>query len=136
MAVRAGAVLVVVLCAAAALESYSVSRQLASSSPDTYGMQAAFSRYAPLFDKLPREQAIGYFTDLEDPTQKATVFLGAQYALAPRLLVTKQDGQPREWAIGNFHKQQDFAAIGAKYGYEMVEHAGNGVVLYRRRAAK
>jgi len=136
MAVRAACAVVAGLCALAALESYSVSRQLASTSPDTYGVQAAFNRYSALFEKLPHDQTIGYITDLDDATQKATVFLGAQYALAPRLLVAAQQGQPREWAIGNFHKQQDFAAFGARYGYEMVEHIANGVVLYRRRAAK
>lgn len=135
-AVRVATALVVTLCAAAALESYNVSRQLAASAPDTYGIQAAYNRFAPLQEKLPRDRDIGYITDLEDATQKATLFLSAQYVLAPRLLVAAEEGKPREFAIGNFHKAQDFAAIGRKYGFEMMEHLGNGVVLYRKRAAQ
>jgi hypothetical protein len=136
MGVRAAAAFVALLCAAAALESYSVARQVAATSPDTYGIQPAITRFAALQDKLPRDQQIGYLTDLEDATQKATVLLSAQYALAPRLLIPAAENQPREWAVGNFHKPQDFAAAGARYGYDLVEHAGNGVVLYRKRSAK
>lgn len=126
--------LVIVLAIFATLESYKVSRTLAVQSPDTYGVRAAAARFAPLLDKLPREAVVAYMTDLEDGAQEHGTFLAVQYAVAPRLLVRAGKGPQRDWAIGNFYRAADFAIAGSKLGYELIEDAGQGVVLYRRKA--
>lgn len=130
--VRAVATAVAALCLFAALESYRIAAQLAQQSPDTYGIQSAIARFAPVAAKLPRE-AIGYIGDLAPGDQSTVTFLGAQYALAPRLLLPAEQVAGAKWAIGDFHRQQDFAAAGAKFGYEIAEQASNGIVLYRRK---
>jgi hypothetical protein len=133
--VTAAVLAVGVLGALGALNSYQVSSDYSEKFKDAYGGGAAQRRFAPLLDRVPAAEALGYLTDL-DPSQPAyaPAFLAAQYALAPRVLYLI-DGQVRpEWAVGNFTKPLDFATAGAVQGYTMTADLGNGVVLFHRTA--
>ena len=56
-------------------------------SPDRYMIGAQLARYAELPGALPRDAVLGYLSDLPREDSRSTLlFLGAQYALAPRLL--------------------------------------------------
>ena len=101
---------------------------------DPYQVQAQRERFRGVIDALPPSAVAGYITDLE-PTDRsaAIIFRTAQYELAPRLL---QPGSAQEWVVGNFSRAADFRAFGAGKGLQVVQDYGNGVVLYRRGAAK
>jgi len=118
-----------------AFNSYQVSKGYSAQFPDAYGGGAAQVRFAPLIARVPENAELGYITDL-DPSQPAyaPAFLAAQYAVAPRLLVTIDAKTRPEWAAGNFSKPQDFAQAGAARGYEIEADLGNGVVLFRRKS--
>jgi hypothetical protein len=131
--VTVGVLAVGVLGAFGALNSYQVSSNYAEKFPDAYGGGVAQVRFAPLLERVPAAAELGYLTDLE-PAQMAygPAFLAAQYAVAPRLLVTVDAGTRPEVAVGNFTRPMDFAAAGAAQGYAMVADLGNGVVLFHR----
>src|ERR1700720_4404779 len=116
--VTAAVLAVGVLGAFGGLNSYEVSSNYAEKFPDAYGGAVAQVRFAPLLERVPAAAELGYFTDL-DPGEKASesAFLAAQYAVAPRVLVTMQSSGRLEWAVGNFSRPQDFAAAGAARGY-------------------
>ena len=83
--------------------------------------------------QIPADARLGYITDLQiSDGSYSAIFIAAQYALAPRQLVTS-DANPPDWALGNFTKQVDYAAAGASKGYAVTADFGGGVVLYRRK---
>ena len=133
--VTAGALVVGVLGAFGALNSYNVSSNYSGQFPDAYGGGVAQVRFAPLLERVPASATLGYLTDIE-PSQKAygSAFLAAQYAVAPRVLVMADEKSRPEWAVGNFSRPLDFAAAGAARGYTMTADLGNGVVLFHRGA--
>ncbi len=101
---------------------------------DPFQVQAQTERFRGVIDAVPPNAVMGYVTDL-DPTDRSApiIFRTAQYTLAPRLL---QPGTGQEWIVGNFSKAFDVRAFGAGKGLQLVQDFGNGVVLYRRGAAK
>ncbi len=134
--VNGACILVAILAILGARNSYQTSSDYAAQYPDQYGGASAEIRFAPLLARIPATAQIGYFTDL-DPSQAVAggVFLAAQYAVAPRLLVNLDAQNQPEWAVGNFSKPQDYAAAGEAKGYSLVEDLGSGVVLFRRKSS-
>jgi hypothetical protein len=132
--VIAASLAVAVLGAWGALNSYQVSASYAEKFPDAYGVERSQARFAPLTARVPASAELGYFTDLEDSNPNyAVVFLAAQYAVAPRVLVLL-DGKVRpEWVVGNFSRGADFEAAGEARGYALIADLGNGVVLFCRK---
>jgi hypothetical protein len=129
---------VAILAVYGAMNSYQLSARYAQRYPDAYGAGSAQVRFAPLVDKVPPATVLGYFTDVAPSDAFNAAFLAAQHAVAPRLLVllNAQDKQAGpEWAVGNFSKPQDFAALGKAYGYNMQADLGNGIVLFRKAGA-
>lgn len=99
-------------------------------SPDPYMIGAQLRRYEGVQAAVPRDAVLGYASDLPAEDSRFTVmFLAAQYALAPRILVDDDRG---EWVLGNFTAPADFGAVGAGRGLEIARDFGNGVILYRR----
>jgi len=90
-------------------------------------------RWAPLRARAPRDQLLGYVTDLRYPApffdfDTYTHFYWAQYALAPALLVQSPS---REYLVGDF---RDAAlAIPWKARLEVIAEGPRGTVLLRRR---
>ena len=116
-----------------ALNSYLVSAAYSQQYPDAYGGDRAQVRFTPLTARIPASAELGYITDL-DPSQPAyaPAFLSAQYAVAPRGLATVNAQTRPEFAVGNFSRPSDFAALGEAHGYAMVQDFGNGVILFHR----
>jgi len=115
------------------LSSYGISSAIRQQSTDKYGVEAQLQRLAPAAAKLPAGVAVGYLSDVAPSSDPGTAaFLASQYALAPHLLVWASPAAPVEWAVGNFSKPADYAAVGAQAGFGVVEDFGLGVLLYRR----
>jgi len=154
-----GVAAVAILSILGAFNSYQVSQQLAQSGGDPYRVSAARERFAAAAQRLPPGGVVGYISDLPcegcTPAPGTTgglprrqggamtvgaglrnagnaAFVGARYALAPRLVAPIPEAPTAEWALGNFSQPDDFAAFGAQSGFTMIADLGNGVVIYRR----
>ena len=77
---------------------------------------------------IPADAVLGYLTDAAPGSEVSdSMFLAAQYTLAPRLLDKKTNYRQ---VLGNFTRPADFAAIGRQYGLSLQRDFGNGVVLF------
>jgi hypothetical protein len=138
---RPGAVSFVCLVVAAlsiftVLDSIQATKTWAQEYPDTYGAARGDIRFAPLLARVATDAKLGYITDLETTNEAySATFLAAQYAIAPRQLLTINPQARPEWALGNFTKPIDFASAGAAQGYDISMDFGNGVILFRRKPA-
>ena len=103
---------------------------------DPYRIEETIARYLTAAAALPREaRVIGYLSDSPYELPRGQVmFFTAQYALAPRLVAAKADGL--EWVLGNFAQPGDWSALGTPHGLRVERDLGNGLVLYRRAAAR
>jgi hypothetical protein len=128
--VYAAIALAAALCLWCFIHYYTARSHTNQTSPDPYMIRDQLARYEGLRTALPQDAVIGYTSDLRpEDTRSTLLFLGAQYALAPRIVV---DDDRHEWVLGNFSVPADFAALGAPRGLHVVRDFGNGVILYRR----
>jgi hypothetical protein len=119
------------LCVWGVLGQYKLESAYQQQNRDPYLVLEQAARFAALAQALPQGAELGYLTDTQPDSVEATsMLLGAQYALAPRLL--SKDGV-HEWVLGNFTRPADFAALGQRNGLQMQQDFGNGVILFRRR---
>ncbi len=102
---------------------------------DRYRIEETAARYALAAAALPPEaKVIGYLSDSAyEEVRGQAMFFSAQYQLAPSFISTKPD---RDWVLGNFAQPGDWAALGAPHGLRLERDLGNGLVLYRRAAAR
>lgn len=99
---------------------------------DPYQIELQIARFEGAVAKLPQRSRVGYISDLDINTiQGLSTFLGAQYALAPRLLVDVAKTRDGDWVVGNFSKPLEYATFGLKFRLVMQTDLGNGVVLYK-----
>jgi hypothetical protein len=102
--------------------------------PDYYKVAMQHRRFAGVIAVIPPGAVIGYITD--QPFEQSNVgevnFFGAQYALAPRLLVEEDTGRRHEWVVGSYLRRPDIAIIEQKYDLLLVQEMGLGVYLFRR----
>jgi hypothetical protein len=103
-----------------------------SRSPEGGQVAAQAERFRGVLAALPPAGAVGYLSDRPPGgTERLATFGIAQYALAPRVLVTLKTGQRLDWVIGDFASQPDAARLAAEYGLSVAADYGNGVVLFR-----
>ena len=101
-------------------------------SQDPYRIAGQGERLSAFRTAVPDDATVGYLTDVPaDNILSSSMFLAAQYQLAPRLL---QKSTAHDIVLGNFTRPGDFAAIGRQHGLEVERDFGNGVVLFRREA--
>jgi hypothetical protein len=99
--------------------------------PDPYKVEQQVDRLRAFRAELPPVSAIGYVSDLPIATTAGSAaFYAAQFALAPILLEDERNKQ-HAWILGNFSKQQDYAAAGKPLHLVIVKDFGNGVILFR-----
>jgi hypothetical protein len=114
---------------------YSVTRVMNETSRDPFHVGLATEQFAPVLSRTSSNAVLGYVSDLELNTDAGKAgFFAAQYAVAPRILVDASKGGPFEFVVGNWGRQQDYAAAGRRRGLALVEELGNGIVLYRKGA--
>ncbi len=103
-------------------------------SPDPYRVADQAARFEEFRVSVPDGATLGYLTDVPaDGILASSMFFGAQYALAPRLL---QKGDSYNLVLGNFAKPADFRLVGSQHGLSLERDFGNGVVLFRREAVR
>jgi len=108
--------------------------ELTGANADVYKIGEQAARFQDLASALPATGIVGYVSDVPTTqTLGAVLYSGAQYTLAPRLVVD-QRLRPAEWVIGDFSKPLDVVQFGKDRGLTLVRDFGNGAVLYRKQA--
>jgi len=129
---------VAALACAGAWRSYQVAGEYNAAFADVHRLGFSEARLAAIAERVPANAKVGLITDLDAAGQGYNAYhaalLGAQNAIAPRMLYQMNDGARPEWALGNFFQPLDFAARGEQLGYVVEADLGNGVILYRRKA--
>lgn len=134
----AGVAALLILSLWSALEGFQFTRQYNEQFKDPYGIVAAADRYGRIRADLPEGVTeLGYVSDKQqnDP-QGGAMFFGAQYVLAPRLLVREKELPKHAWIAGNFASQSDFNEVARLLGLVLVRDYGQGVVLMRKESPK
>src|SRR5215472_8475648 len=109
----AGIVAAVLLCIGGALQFFSAESDFQEHHRDQFLISSQAATYAPLVAEH-LQGPVGYITDAEPGSNAdASLFLSAQYLMAPVLLVK---GTNSGFVIGNFSKPADFEAIGRSQG--------------------
>ncbi|HZK79689.1 MAG TPA: hypothetical protein VFC46_01450 [Humisphaera sp.] len=90
------------------------------------------SRYSTIAAAIPDEPTLGYISDLRDRGAGITLFLQAQYALAPHVLL---EGGSHRFTIANLQDPTKLAALCAENDLTPVMVDRAGVALLRRKAA-
>lgn len=122
-----GMALVAALSLAAAFGAWS------TAPADRYALELTRARFASIESRIPAGATLRYLSDLPVTDGAGQIaLLTAQYVLAPHLLLTADQGGKPAFAVGNFSRPADYAALGATAGYRMTEDLGAGVILYRR----
>jgi hypothetical protein len=101
---------------------------------DPFQIAAQSARLEGFRDAVAADAVLGYLTDAAPGSVVSdSMFLAAQYALAPRLVAKETNDKKTNYqqVLGNFTRPADFAALGRQYGLNLERDFGNGVVLYR-----
>src|SRR5271155_1929653 len=101
--------LVMLACAAVAalalwsmVEFYGATEGLAGPEADVYKTGEQAARYQGIASALPATGIVGYLSDLpSSQTVGAVLYSGAQYTLAPRLIVEQRLQPNVEWVVGS-----------------------------------
>jgi len=115
------------------VEFYGATEGLAGPEADVYKTGEQAARYQGIASALPATGIVGYLSDLpSSQTVGAVLYSGAQYTLAPRLIVEQRLQPNVEWVVGSFSRPLDMVQFGKKRSLILVKDFGSGVVLYRR----
>jgi len=132
---RAAIVMVPALAIAAALNFYRTAEEKRlryHAARESQYIAAGPERFRGVNAIVPAEAEVGYLSDLATSNSDGELwFDGAQYALAPRLVVPYESVQRKDWILGNFSKPVDLAQIERENHLKLVRDFGSGVVLFR-----
>jgi hypothetical protein len=133
---------VLIACAAVALLAvwstvnfYRATAEAVEPGADVYKIGEQAARFKDLASALPATGVFSYVSDV--PSSEllyGVLYVGAQTALAPRVVTDQRTQPPAEWVIGDFSKPLNVVQFGAKRGLTLVNDFGNGAVLYRNQA--
>ena len=125
-------VLVVMMCVMATGWSL-VRLTRASRFESAYSFEVQFRRLAPLREALGGAPRAAYFTNVGDSGNVFTQLYGpTQYVLAPTLLVPVALDKESPLVVGDYTRQDDYAAIGNQQGLRVAAEFPMGAVLYER----
>jgi len=117
----------------ACLEHYNAAKLFRDGGGDPYRVEAQIERLGPATTVLPEAVTTGYISDVPfEEVRGSAGFFGAQYALAPRLLVEFPKTARPDWVLGNFSGPPDLGAIERDNGLVLVRDLGRGVMVFRR----
>jgi hypothetical protein len=101
--------------------------------PDPYQVELQTERLAPVRNITPDNAVLGFITDI--PEQQVSLFqslyYGAQYSLAPRLLERNPN---HHFVLGMFTNAANLNEAAAHYHLRLVRYFGNGTVLLQNEA--
>jgi hypothetical protein len=132
--VAAGAT--VLLSLSALLDLYRVTAAYNAQNPDPFRIGYQEPRFREAASQLPLSEPVGYVSNLEfSELRGSAAFFGAQYALAPRILVPYEHPRAGRFTIGNFSAEVDLADVTSRLarekGLRVIRAFDNGVVLFR-----
>ena len=128
LATKAGVFVATVLALWGVLEYFGFEGSYQEQYRDPYQIAAQSARLESFREAVAADAVLGYLTDAAPGSEVSdSMFLAAQYTLAPRLLDKKTNYRQ---VLGNFTRPADFAAIGRQYGLSLQRDFGNGVVLF------
>ena len=128
-----GSAVVAVLALWGVLNFFTATEAMSTTAADVYRISDQQWRFQQASAAVPAQGVIGYITD-QSGTQAQAMLLGAQYVLAPRVLVELKNHPNASWVIGNFAKQLDIVEFGREHRLQPVRDFGAGVVLFRKGA--
>ena len=128
---------VALLCLFAALEYYRATKLINKRSPDPYRVGYQERHFREAAGMLPVDAVVGYISNVEsDSIPGAAAFFGAQWVLAPRIVVPHDNPRATEFVVGNFSADVETADFTSKIvrdtGMRVVRDFGSGVVLFRK----
>ena len=129
--------IVAALSVYATLEQYYRTDVINERFPDPYLVGAAQARYGGAAAMLPADAIVGYVSNRKlNNAEGGAMFFGAQYVLAPRILVDWDKVDKDQFVLGNFPPARDVHTTveqsGKLYGLRVERDFGDGVVLYRK----
>jgi hypothetical protein len=139
LATKAGVLVAAALALWGVLEYFGFEGSYQEQYRDPYQIAAQSARLEDFREAVAADAVLGYLTDAAPGSVVSdSMFLSAQYTLAPRLLAKETLGKEtndkktsHQQVLGNFTQPADFVAIGRQYGLSLQRDFGNGVVLYQ-----
>ncbi len=128
-----GCAVVAILSLWSVLDFYGATDALSGAGADTYQIADQELRFHQAAAALPPAGVVGYVTD-QSQNREWAMFLGAQYVLAPRVLVELDKHPKTPWVLGNFARPLDLTQFANEHGLKLVQDFGSGVVLFRKGA--
>jgi hypothetical protein len=128
----------VLLSLSALLDLYQATTAYNAKNPDPFRIGYQEPRFREVGSQLPLDEPVGYVSDLEfTELRGAAAFFGAQYALAPRILVPYDHPRAGRFTVGNFSAEVNLPDVTSRLarekGLRVVRAWDNGVVLFRNR---
>jgi hypothetical protein len=103
------------------------------SNRDSFQISLETESLRPVDALIPRDATVGFLSDLPfEDTHGAALFFGAQYALAPRLLVDASSPLQPKWVVGVFSQTFDPDRIAATHRLRVFRVVGPGVAVFQR----
>ena len=128
-----GCALVALLSLCSAIDFYAETESLSGPGADAYRIGQQELRFQEVAAAVPPAGELGYVTDQKQNIEWA-MFLGAQYVLAPRVLVTLDKHPKAAWIVGNFARPIDVTQFAIRHELAVVQDYGEGVVMFRKVA--
>jgi hypothetical protein len=123
------------LAFSAQLGLYEATIRFNRQNPDPYRISYQEPRFREAAALLPLEQPVGYLSNLElNELRGAAAFFGAQYALAPRILIPFPDPRAGRFVVGNFSAEVELSdatsRLAREHNLRVVRAFDNGVVIF------
>ncbi len=125
----------------AAMEYYRRTSVRNEQQPDYYRIGFQEERFRQVAEMLPEEAVVGYVSNLNfDSVAGSAAFLGAQYVLAPRIIVGHQNPAATNYILGNFSAAVETSDMSSEFARannaRVVRDFDAGVVLFRKEGAE
>lgn len=128
-----GAGVVLALALFACFSFYQLTTAYNLANRDSYRVGFQQGRLHQIDAELPPEAILGYVSDLTaGSVEDKAAFFGAQYVLAPRLLVRVDNPVKPERVLGNFSRAVDPAPYAAAHHMPVVRIYDPSLVMFRR----
>ena len=126
---------VIWLAFSAQLALYEASLRFNRDNPDPYRISYQEPRFREAAALLPLDEPVGYLSNLElNELRGAAAFFGAQYALAPRILIPFPDARAGRFVVGNFSAEVELSdatsRLAREHNLRVVRAFDNGVVIF------
>ena len=129
---------VAVVCLFGAMDYYRKTSTRNEQRPDYYRVGYQEDRFRPVAEMVPEDEVVGYVSNVEfDTTAGGAAFFGAQYVLAPRIVVGFDNPAAGKYVLGNFSADAETSEVTSEFtrnrNARVVRDFDAGVVLFERK---